>query len=254
MNVVVVVVLLVIVGAVIYYFMNKPEEGDDCEGKDENGNYVINDKGKCVLKSCKTGYYKSGEECLVDQSGDTCVPTDITPDPQGMYLTDKTGGCEFDSCKTGYKLDTAGTTCIEYVNLVTSSTGHREAARNLMIYIDDSGKLTSKPYVEGTAPVWALNKAGPDEYWLESKGKAIEVFSNERTDDGGGARAIPFVKAPNTKWKFEKSGNEMYILNSGATAHHKSGITHMLYMNDDSGVVRTWKKWVDPQTKWVMKK
>jgi hypothetical protein len=103
MNVVVVVVLLVIVGAVIYYFMTRPEEGDECEGKDDNGVYEIDDKGKCVLKSCNVGWYKSGKECLVNLSGSDCVPTG-TPDPQGMYLTDKTGGCEFDSCKTGYKM------------------------------------------------------------------------------------------------------------------------------------------------------
>jgi hypothetical protein len=95
--------LFVFAGAVIYYFMNKPEEGDDCEGKDENGNYVIDGKGKCVLKSCKTGYYKSGEECLVNLSGSDCVPIG-TKDPQGMYLTNQTGGCELKSCKLPYKI------------------------------------------------------------------------------------------------------------------------------------------------------
>ena len=57
--------VLVAVGA--YLFLNQPQEGDECEGKDENGNYEIDDKGKCVLDSCASGYYKSGKECLVKE-------------------------------------------------------------------------------------------------------------------------------------------------------------------------------------------
>jgi hypothetical protein len=101
--VVMMMMLFVFAGAVIYYFVTRPEEGDECEGKDDNGVYEIDGKGKCVLKSCKTGYYKSGEECLVNLSGSDCEPTG-TKDPQGMYLTDKTGGCELSSCATGYKV------------------------------------------------------------------------------------------------------------------------------------------------------
>jgi hypothetical protein len=100
--VVMMMMLFVFAGAVIYYFVTLPEEGEECEGKDENGNYVIDDKGKCVLKSCKTGYYKSGEECLVNLSGSDCVPTG-TKDPQGVYLTNQTGGCELASCIEGYE-------------------------------------------------------------------------------------------------------------------------------------------------------
>jgi hypothetical protein len=71
--------VLVAVGA--YLFLNRPQEGDECEGKDENGNYVIDDEGECVLKSCKSGYIKSGKECLVDQSDEDeddtyTIPTD----------------------------------------------------------------------------------------------------------------------------------------------------------------------------------
>ena len=102
MIVVIVVILCVVLVAVgAYLFLNQPQEGDECEGKDENGNYVIDDKGKCVLDDCASGYYKSGKECLVDQSGEDCVP-EGTKDPQGIYLTDQMGGCEFSSCETGY--------------------------------------------------------------------------------------------------------------------------------------------------------
>jgi len=76
------------------WFLNRGEEGDECEGKDDNGNYEIDEDLKCVLKSCATGYYKSGKECLVDQSGATCVPTG-TPKIDGSYITDKIGDCVY---------------------------------------------------------------------------------------------------------------------------------------------------------------
>jgi hypothetical protein len=117
--------LFVFAGAVIYYFVTRPEEGDECEGKDDNGNYVIDDKGKCVLKSCKTGYYKSGEECLVNLSGSDCEPTG-TKDPQGMYLTNQTGGCELSSCKTGYKV--VGDKCIGIYTLQDTPESGRSAS------------------------------------------------------------------------------------------------------------------------------
>jgi len=94
------------------YFLTLPKEDDECEGKDENGNYEIDEDLKCVLKSCATGYYKSGKECLVDNSGATCVPTG-TPDLQGTYLTNKSNVCTLSSCENGFVVD--GTTCTEEV-------------------------------------------------------------------------------------------------------------------------------------------
>jgi hypothetical protein len=99
--VIVMMFCMVFIAVGAYLFLNRPQEGDECEGKDENGNYEIDDKGKCVLDSCASGYYKSGKECLVDQSGEECVP-EGTPDPKGTYLTDQMGGCELNSCESGY--------------------------------------------------------------------------------------------------------------------------------------------------------
>jgi hypothetical protein len=56
-------VFAVLVGGA--YFMTKPEEGDECEGKDENGNYVIDEDGDCVLDYCDSGYTQSGGGCVV---------------------------------------------------------------------------------------------------------------------------------------------------------------------------------------------
>ena len=64
--------LLMAVGA--YLFLTRPQEGDECEGEDENGNYEINDEGECVLDSCASGYYKSGKECLVEEEDDVYTP------------------------------------------------------------------------------------------------------------------------------------------------------------------------------------
>jgi len=60
--------VFIAVGA--YLFLNRPQEGDECkvETPDDNAlSYEIDDEGECVLKSCKSGYYKSGKECLVEE-------------------------------------------------------------------------------------------------------------------------------------------------------------------------------------------
>ena len=91
-----------------WFFLMAPEEGDECSGKDENGNYVIDDRGKCVLDSCNTGYYKSGKECLVDHSGKDCTGAD----PNATYETDVSNVCTFVMCDYGYNIDDSGT-CVE---------------------------------------------------------------------------------------------------------------------------------------------
>jgi len=91
-----------------WYFLMAPEEGDECTGKDENGNYEIDSKGDCVLWSCGSGYYKSGKECLVDQSGKDCTGAD----PNAEYETDVSNVCTFVMCDYGYNIDDSGT-CVE---------------------------------------------------------------------------------------------------------------------------------------------
>ena len=63
--------ILVAVGG--YLFMNQPKEGDECDAKNPDDNalsYEIDADGKCVLKSCKSGYIKSGKECIVEEEED----------------------------------------------------------------------------------------------------------------------------------------------------------------------------------------
>ena len=101
-----------------WYFLMAPEEGDECSGKDENGNYVIDDKGKCVLYSCNTGYYKSGKECLVDQSGKDCEGSD----PNAEYETDVSNVCTFVMCDYGYNIGEDGN-CVEVEDDGSSADG-----------------------------------------------------------------------------------------------------------------------------------
>jgi hypothetical protein len=53
------------------FLLNKPEEGDVCEGPSVGGNYVIDEDGKCILDYCDSGYTKSGGRCVVDAGSDT---------------------------------------------------------------------------------------------------------------------------------------------------------------------------------------
>ena len=66
-----------------------PEEGDECEGKDTNGNYVIDEDGKCVLDECDYGYSisSSGKKCIVDEiDTDTDDDSDGDDDPPTEYV------------------------------------------------------------------------------------------------------------------------------------------------------------------------
>ena len=47
------------------WYLTRPEEGDECEGKDKNGSYVIDEDGDCVLDECDDGYTmsSSGKKC-----------------------------------------------------------------------------------------------------------------------------------------------------------------------------------------------
>ena len=85
--VIVMIFCMVFIAVGAYLFLNRPHEGDECEGKDENGNYEIDDEGKCVLDSCASGYYKSGKECLIDEDDedDETVPNVLT-DPVGTPI------------------------------------------------------------------------------------------------------------------------------------------------------------------------
>ena len=91
------------------WFITRPEEGDECKGKDKKGEYEIDEDGKCVLVSCEDGYLVSGKKCMEDLSDETCTPT--TSVTGGVFKTDVAGACVLDSCSTGYKMDTDGTGC-----------------------------------------------------------------------------------------------------------------------------------------------
>lgn len=49
------------------WILTRPQEGDECEGDDENAYYVIDEYGDCVLHSCSSGYVKSGEKCVKEE-------------------------------------------------------------------------------------------------------------------------------------------------------------------------------------------
>jgi len=71
-------VFSVIVGGGL--FLTLPQEGDECEGKDTNGNYVIDEDLECVLDYCDSGYSisSSGKKCIVDE-----IYTDDDDDDDG---------------------------------------------------------------------------------------------------------------------------------------------------------------------------
>jgi hypothetical protein len=231
--------VLVAVGA--YLFLNRPQEGDECDGKDENGNYVIDDKGKCVLDSCASGYYKSGEECLVDQSGVDCIPTG-TPDPQGIYLTNQLGGCDLSTCEPGYNLIN-GVCTIEpvkarYVKIIRDKAGMGAAGvpvlgnhhLNLMEAKVMSGGeniafqknttsssthagLSGGRLVDGDMTTMAHTENGDVEWFLIDLGAEYEIDQVEiynRTDSGGS-----FARTRGVQIKISKNADMSDSVDSG---------------------------------------
>jgi len=168
-------VFMIALGA---FFLNRGEEGDECEGKDENGTYEIDEDLKCVLKSCNNGYYKSGKECLVDQSGVVCVPTG-TSDPQGIYLKNMSNVCTLSSCKTGYVVN--GTTCnpvppTEYVYefIVKEQTAHTDMYNIHITDIEADGvRITSDQLEMHEEPEWAKCGSKPGGYECEGDNYGI---------------------------------------------------------------------------------
>ena len=87
-------------------FLTLPQEGDECEGKDDNGNYVIDEDGKCVLDECDAGYSisSSGKRCVkdvvvYDDDADGADGADGAGGAGGAGGADGAGGGPFADCK-----------------------------------------------------------------------------------------------------------------------------------------------------------
>jgi hypothetical protein len=73
------VIFLIIISLVVWALnpdMFKKKEGDKCEVEDGDirGTYEIDDKGKCVLKSCDSGWKVLGDKCTRVQPPDAPAP------------------------------------------------------------------------------------------------------------------------------------------------------------------------------------
>jgi hypothetical protein len=57
-------VILAMTGAAGWFIKNQAKEGDECEGDDEFGNFLIDSEGKCSLTSCIDGYNLIDDVCI----------------------------------------------------------------------------------------------------------------------------------------------------------------------------------------------
>src|SRR5210317_619021 len=57
-------VILAMTGAAGWFIKNQAKEGDECEGDDEFGNFLIDSEGKCSLTSCIDGYNLIDDVCV----------------------------------------------------------------------------------------------------------------------------------------------------------------------------------------------
>lgn len=76
----------------LYFF------GEECSGDDKNGVYERKWDGTCVLKSCNTGWTRSGETCVSKKdSGGTGTPPPPPPAVDCLsFGSNEDAGCSWD--------------------------------------------------------------------------------------------------------------------------------------------------------------
>ena len=183
------------------WFITRPEEGDECKGKDKKGEYEIDEDGKCVLVSCDDGYVISGKKCVEDLSGETCTST--TKVTGGVFKTDVAGACVLDSCSTGYELTTDGTGC-------TRETCTKDGADVHGIYLKSTSNINMcelDSCEEGTImvagnchTVYTVSNV----YIENDSGSDIGINSLKILDDTEGSRKSISIKTSDI---FESSGS-----------------------------------------------
>jgi hypothetical protein len=69
-----------ITGAAGWFIQNKAQEGDECEGDDQYGKFMIDSEGKCTLYSCESGYEIVDGVCLTKKEI-VITPPPLPPPP-----------------------------------------------------------------------------------------------------------------------------------------------------------------------------
>ena len=69
-----------ITGATGWFIQNKTQEGDECEGDDQYGKFMIDSEGKCTLYSCESGYEIVDGVCLTKKEI-VITPPPLPPPP-----------------------------------------------------------------------------------------------------------------------------------------------------------------------------
>ena len=73
-----------ITGAAGWFIQNKAQEGDECEGNDQYGKFMIDSEGKCALYSCETGYEIVDGICLKNKKIVISPPPPPPPPPPAL--------------------------------------------------------------------------------------------------------------------------------------------------------------------------
>ena len=73
-----------ITGAAKWFIQNKVQEGDECEGDDQYGKFMIDSEGKCTLYSCETGYEIVDGVCLTKKEIVITPPPPPPPPPPAL--------------------------------------------------------------------------------------------------------------------------------------------------------------------------
>lgn len=126
------------------WYLTRPIEGDECEGEDKDGVYIIDEDGKCVLDYCNPGYVKSGQKCMYDDT----VEDETGYMPPGSVTDEAEGSGEDISQTPSSTMDTCSGEC----------PGGLTSANGMYNFImQEDGNLV---LYEGSTVHWSSNTGG----------------------------------------------------------------------------------------------
>jgi hypothetical protein len=209
-------VFLIIISLVVWAMnpdLFKKKEGDDCkiDDGDIRGTYEIDDKGKCVLKSCDTGWRVDGKKCtkILESIGGDKVPSPATPAPAGPAPAGPAPAGPAPAGPTPPPRPKNG----DYW-LVHTMPDDKNNPTNYMMWPQADKTLHRYPFWNDEKVLWDIEPSGKDDnkYWLVHT--LLDTTTNVWTkymmwpEADGTLNRYPFWADEKVLWEIVPSGND----------------------------------------------
>jgi len=229
------------------WFLTLPQEGDECEGKDTNGNYVIDEDLKCVLDACDYGYSKSssGKKCIVDEiDTDSDTDDDSGADDSGAgagETCDETLSGEKDAGYRGCQAQTVtGKTCQSWG--LQTPHGHKQV-------LGEKGVEAGHNYCrnpDGEDTIWCYT-TDPEKRWeyCDPVGGRVcdETLIGEKDAGYRGCQTQTVTGKTCQRWTSQSPHTHKKVLGEKGVGGHN-------YCRNPDGEDTIWCYTTDPEKRW----